>query len=86
MVDLATWERLDDDERREFRALLPVWQKTLENQGVWDGTALLTGWEISGCDGAWNLTRTGEPQPLLTATRRAVLQALLRDAIQNLNR
>lgn len=86
MVDLATWERLTADERREFEALLPVWQQRLEELGIGDGTELLQGWEIVVDETGWRLVRTVESSPELRGSSRAVLQALWRDAIQNLNR
>ena len=86
MVDVATWQALSDDERREFRSLLPVWQRVLAAREITDGTDLLTGWEIIPQDCAWCFAHHGHPLPHPQATSRRVLQALLSDAIQNLGR
>jgi hypothetical protein len=86
MVDMATWQALSDAERREFHALLPIWQQVLATRGFTDGTDLLTGWTIVPQDPAWCFAHAGVVIPQPQATSRWVLQALLTDAIQNLGR
>jgi hypothetical protein len=86
MVDVATWEALSEDERREFRQLLPVWQQVLADRGVADGGELLVGWEIILRDGTWGFAQHGVPLAQPRASCRAVVNALRADAIQNLNR
>ena len=86
MVDVATWQALSDAERREFHALLPIWQQVLATRCITDGTDLLTGWEIVSQDPAWCFAHAGVVIPQPQATSRWVLQALLTDAIQNLGR
>jgi len=86
MVDVATWEGLSDDERREFRTLLPFWQRVLADRGVCDGAQLCEGWEIIRQEGIWAFAVGGTVLPQPRSSSRAVLNALRTDAIQNLNR
>jgi hypothetical protein len=86
MVDTGTWNRLDDAARQEFRDLFRQFQEALRDAGVHDGYDLGMNWFVQLVDGLWTISNGSKMLQGVTSTRRAVIDALYTDGVQNLNR
>jgi hypothetical protein len=86
MVDTATWNRLDDAARQEFRDLFRQFQDSLRDAGVHDGCDLGTDWSVQLVDGVWTISNGLKILDRVMSTRREVIDALYTDGVQNLSR
>jgi hypothetical protein len=86
MVDIETWNKLDDAARAEFRSLLESFQRSLQEHGVLDGQDLAADWTVQLVDGVWIISNGEKALEGVNSPRREVIEALYRDGVQNLNR
>jgi hypothetical protein len=86
MVDTATWNRLDDAARQEFRNLFQQFQNSLREAGVHDGYDLGMDWSVQRVDGVWAISNGSRILDGVTSSRGDVIEALYTDGVQNLNR
>lgn len=86
MVDSGTWNRLNEFERQEFRRMLPEFQESLRRNGVHDGYDLGMDWTVVSNDGTWVISNGVKTLEGISSDRRAVIDALYADGVQNLNR
>jgi hypothetical protein len=86
MVDIGTWNRLDDAARQEFRDLFRQFQDSLRDAGIDDGDDLAMDWSVQLVDGVWTISNGLTILGRVMSTRRDVIDALYTDGVQNLNR
>lgn len=86
MVDIETWNKLDDAAQTELRSLLESFQRLLQEHGVLDGQDLATDWSVQLDEGVWVISNGEKALEGVNSPRREVIEALYRDGVQNLNR
>jgi hypothetical protein len=86
MVDIGTWNRLDDAAQQEFRDLFRQFQDALRDAGVHDADDLAMDWSVQLVDGVWTISNGLQILDRVTSTRREVIAALYTDGVQNMNR
>ena len=88
MVDNGTWNRLSEAERREFNSYSKRFISAVQKSGTFDGWAFGQEYGVREDSGVYYLARSDDRQPFagITSKSRAVIDALLTDAVQNYGR
>jgi hypothetical protein len=86
MVDIGTWQQLDEQARQEFHKLSQQFRESLRSNRVDDGSDLAGDWSVQQVEGVWAISDGTQILEGVTSQHRNVIEALYADGVQNLNR
>ncbi|UTW44160.1 hypothetical protein KFE80_07015 [bacterium SCSIO 12696] len=88
MVDTGTFNRLSAGEQSEYQRHSSRFVRSVLKSDAADGYDFEQKYHVKNTEGAWCLAKPGSNQPFagITVSSKAVIEALLADAVQNYGR
>jgi hypothetical protein len=88
MVDMGTFNRLSSSEQDEFRSLTSRFIKAVFKSSANDGFHFSQIYKVFECEGKYFMAKSQSDKPLgnIYSSSKAILDALVTDAVQNYGR